>query len=360
MSEPNSSAMTELFLTRRYPKNPSSQAVRHFMKARSVLAITVLISLSFLYSSPAQGQTSRDQIPFSGQDFGGSNSLLMAPAYQEDGYFCPLLPSCPSGPSIPLPPFPSKEAEPRELERGINTSNLAEGAGKYKGMILIPAGPFEMGSPDGVGRPDERPWHTVFLGDFYISKHEVTNAEFSKFLNKQGEFSSDGLPNIKIDDPGSPIIKVNATFQPRPGFADKPVTHVSWYAASDYAQWAGGRLPTSAEWEKAALYTTLKAPSDNISIPAEEQSSPVYTADSGAFGITGMAGNVWEWCSDWYSRDYYALSPSQNPLGPSLGQEKIIRSGSWASPVSSRRIQNIHKAVPRGYYRTVGLRIVKD
>ncbi|MFH0957420.1 MAG: SUMF1/EgtB/PvdO family nonheme iron enzyme [Pseudomonadota bacterium] len=294
---------------------------------------------------------------------GSGNSLLIAPAYQEEGFACPLLPGCPLGPAIPLPPVPAiHESNEPSIQGEIvsNPSNLAEGSGKYKGLILIPAGPFEMGSPDGVGRADERPWHTVYLGDFYISKHEVTNAEFCKFLNKQGEISSDGLPSVRIDDISSPIVKVNGTFQPRPGYADKPVTHVSWFGAYDYAQSAGGRLPTSAQWEKAALYTTINAPKDDVILVAEEQSSPVYTSDSGAFHITGMSGNVWEWCSDWYSRDYYALSPSQNPLGPSLGQEKIIRSGAWASPVSSRRSQNVHKAAPRGYYRTVGFRMVKD
>ncbi len=331
-----------------------------------MIAWIIIVTLVFVVLPSAtnpgdvHGQANPEERTSSDVGFGPRNSLLMAPAYQDEGFSCPLLPGCPLGPSVPLPPVPLSTEPSRQGEIVSNPSNLAEGAGKYKGMILIPAGPFEMGSPDGVGRPDERPWHTVYLADFYISKHEVTNAEFCKFLNKQGEISSDGLPSVRIDDASSPIIKVNGAFQPRPGFADRPVTHVSWFGASDYAQWAGGRLPTSAQWEKAALYTTIAASKDNVALSTEEQSSPVYTSDSGAFGITGVFGGVWEWCSDWYSRDYYALSPSQNPLGPSLGQEKVIRSGSWASSVSSRRIQNVHKAVPRGYYRTVGLRIVKD
>lgn len=308
----------------------------------------------------AHGQTSRDGKSALEKAPSGLNSLLIAPAYKEESYYCPLLPGCPYGPSVPLPPVPKPKEEITGGDVASNPGNLSEGSGKYKGMILIPAGPFEMGSPDGVGRVDERPWHTVYLADFYISKHEVTNAEFCKFLNRQGEISSDGLPSVRTDDANSPITKVNGGFQPRPGYADRPVTNVSWFGAYDYAQWAGGRLPTSAEWEKAALYTTISAPKDSMALSAEEQSGPVYTLDSGAFGITGISGSVWEWCSDWYSRDYYAMSPSQNPLGPSLGHEKIIRSGSWASPVSSRRIQNVHKAVPRGYYRTVGFRIVKD
>lgn len=324
------------------------------------ITIALIILSNSIFAMADQRTGEQGQSPLDHTVFGAQNSLMMAPTYQEGEFSFPLLPSCPFGPAVPIPPLPDQRVSPQRKDQSPETTIVAEGIGRYKGMILIPAGPFEMGSPEETGRPDERPLHTVYLGDFYVSKYEVTNTEFCKFLNRKGEISSDGLPSLRIDDPSSPVTKLNGFFQPKPGFADRPVTHVSWYGASDYAQWAGGRLPTSAEWEKAAIYTSTKAPPDDISLPGQEQSTPVYVATTGAFGITGIEGNVWEWCSDWYSRDYYALSPSQNPLGPSLGQEKIIRGGSWAAPVSSTRIKNIHKAVPRGYYRTVGFRIVKD
>ena len=316
------------------------------MKIQAVILCIVLV-LSCLYCSCfAAGQSDQGNTTIKKNYPSVPNSLLISPEYRTDEFTCPLLPGCPSGPAVPLPPVPALKHERAGSQATGNAGKLLEGAGKYLGMILIPAGPFDMGSSEGSGRPDERPMHAVYLGDFYISKYEVTNAEFCKFLNKQGEISSDGLPSLRIDDPSAPIIRVNGAFQPKPGFADRPVTDVSWYGASDYARWMGGRLPTSAEWEKAALYTTIRPEPDNISLSSEEQSSPVYTAKAGMLGVAGMTGNVWEWCSDWYSRDYYASSPSQNPLGPSLGQEKVIRGGSWASAVSSRRIQNIHKAVP--------------
>lgn len=324
------------------------------------ITIALIILSNSIFAVADQRTGEQGKSPLDHTDFGVQNSLMMAPTYQEGEFSFPLLPSCPFGPTVPIPPLPEQRVSPQRRDQSPETANVAEGIGKYKGMILIPAGPFEMGSPEETGRPDEKPLHTVYLGEFYVSKYEVTNTEFCKFLNRKGEISSDGLPSLRIDDPSSPVTKVNGSFQPKPGFADRPVTHVSWYGASDYAQWAGGRLPTSAEWEKAAIYTSTKDAPDDISLPTQEQSTPVYVATPGAFGITGIEGNVWEWCSDWYSRDYYALSPSQNPLGPSLGQEKIIRGGSWAAPVSSMRIKNIHKAVPRGYYRTVGFRIVKD
>lgn len=276
---------------------------------------------------------------------------------------CPLLPGCPGGLPVPVPPFlgrDPKETGAQTPKINIGVSGMMEGSGKYAGMALVPAGSYVMGSPERTGRIDERPAHDVFVNDFYIGKHEVTVREFCRFLNNQGESCADGAPRIKLDDPTCPIWKDGALYSSKPGFLDRPVTHVSWYGAMDYAVWAGGRLPTSAEWEKASLFTTTNIPVDNVSIPTEESTVSVNKASPGAMGVTGFAGNVWEWCHDWYQRDYYSQGAKTNPLGPPLGQEKIIRGGSWASPDSSRRIQNRHKAAPRGYYRTVGFRIVKE
>ncbi len=276
---------------------------------------------------------------------------------------CPLLPGCPGGGTVPLPPFlgaESRQSETKTPKVSISVSGMLDGTGKYSGMLLIPAGPFLMGSPERTGRVDERPAHEVVINDFYIAKREVTVREFCRFLNNQGESCSDGTLRIKLDDSACPVWKDGALYSSKPGFLDRPVTHVSWYGAMDYAVWAGGRLPTSAEWEKAALYTTTNEPTDNVSLPGEESTVSVNQASPGVMGVTGFAGNVWEWCHDWYQKDYYAQGASTNPLGPPLGQEKIVRGGSWAAPEASRRIKNRHKASPRGFYRTVGFRIVKE
>ncbi len=273
----------------------------------------------------------------------------------------PLLPSPPDGPSVPLPPAPAPaQKPPGKPAPAPNGNNLSEGIGKYNAMILIPAGPFEMGSPAGEGRPDEWPRHQVFLKDFYIAKHEVTVEQFCRFLQTEGEMSRDGSPRVKFDSPDCPIAKSGKNFRPKDGFADTPMVCVSWYGATEYAEWAGGRLPTAAEREKAALLTTPDPPPDRLSLQSTKQAAAVTAAIPGARGITGMIGNVWEWCSDWYTGDYYAQSSSPNPTGPPLGQEKEIRGGSWAAVQASTRIQNRHKACPRGYFRTVGFRIVKD
>jgi len=273
---------------------------------------------------------------------------------------CPFLPGCPGGTPVPLPPSLKPDSKPSAPDPSGNGTNLLAGTGKYKGMVLIPAGPFDLGSPEGEGRVDERPIHKVFLKDFYIAKYEVTARDFCAFLNVQGENSREGLPRAKLDSPECPVVKVGKVFEPKEDCADKPMICVSWYGASDYAEWAGGRLPTSAEWEKAALLSTSYQAGDDLSILPRDGALPVTEATPGAGGITGMIGNVWEWCSDWYSRDYYAESPLSNPMGPALGEEKNIRGGSWASPEASKRIRNRHKASPRGYYRTVGFRVTKD
>lgn len=274
---------------------------------------------------------------------------------------CPLLPACPGESSVPLPPvLGPREPSVKGTAPAVNGGTVLEGTGKYRGMALIPSGPFDMGSPDSSGRPDERPAQRTLLREFYIAKHQVTASEFSEFLNQQGETSKDGALRVKLDCPDCPIIKNGKRFQPKDGFEDKPVVCVSWHAASEFAQWAGSRLPTSAEWEKAALLITPHPPGDALTLLQREGSVPVQSAEPGLRGVTGMVGNVWEWCSDWYARDYYAQNPGANPAGPSLGQEKVIRGGSWAAPECSKRLKNRHKAAPRGYYRTVGFRLVKD
>ncbi len=279
----------------------------------------------------------------------------------------PLLPSPPRAPmEIPLPPLPKKEPIPEPAGTAApDKADVREGSGKYVGMVLIPAGTFEMGSPDKQGRVDEQPAHKVFLKDFYIAKHEVTVSRFCDFLNAAGLKARDGLERIKMQSrdtvsPDCPVALERKKFVPKEGAEDLPMVCISYYAAADYARWAGGRLPTEAEWEKAAWMTTPNPPGDFLQILPRESSVSVRAAFPGVSGVSGMVGNAWEWCSDWYNADYYSNSPPARPTGPTLGSEKVIRGGSWASAEASRRIRNRHKAFPRGYYRTVGFRIVKD
>ena len=220
-------------------------------------------------------------------------------------------------------------------------------------MVLIPAGEFQMGDNE-VGS-DERPVHTVYLDAFYIDKYEVTNAQYKKFVEATGYKEPEGY-----------IYDVNNDWVWGKPWQDKnyngdnqPVMCVSWNDAKAYADWAGKRLPTEAEWEKAArgglagkryVWGDDWPPPKNAGNFADETSGIVfagwwiidgyddgyaYTAPIGKFtsngyGLYDMAGNVWEWCADWYDSNYYDNSPKSNPTGPASGSSRVLRGGSWS------------------------------
>jgi formylglycine-generating enzyme len=211
-----------------------------------------------------------------------------------------------------------------------------------EGMVLIPAGSFSMGSEDGGDF--ERPVHEVFLDAYWMDATPVTNGAFARF-------AADTQYETDAERAGAAWGYDGVHFRRIAGlswriFADRRETHpvvlVSWNDASAYATWRGKRLPTEAEWERAArggvtgkLYpwgddcpdgtqsTFSVAPSP---IPP---TSPVDRFPPNAFGLYDMVGNVWQWCSDIYDDTYYAHSPLTNPLGPSAGNLRVRRGGSW-------------------------------
>ncbi len=185
-------------------------------------------------------------------------------------------------------------------------------------MVYVPAGEFLMGSEDADAVSDEAPEHTVYLDAYWIYKNEVTNAQYRQCIE-------DG------------VCSGNLSSYPE---TDYPAVYMDWYEANEYCTWAGGRLPTEAEWEKAARGT------DGRTYPWGEESPtcilaqfcdcsgetvPVGSFLGGAspYGALDMAGNVWEWVADWYDAEYYQNSPSQNPTGPASGTGRVIRGGSW-------------------------------
>jgi len=187
-------------------------------------------------------------------------------------------------------------------------------------MVFVPGGTFKMGSK--TGGSDKRPVHLVTLNDFYIGKYELTQAQWKAVMGDDSHLNYfEGCP-------------------------DCPVDRVSWYNAMDFIDKLNAltgekyRLPTEAEWEFAARGGTQSrsfkySGSDSTAEVAwrndnaENRTHPVGRKQSNESGIYDMSGNVWEWCSDWYSDSYYAISPTQNPTGPVKGSQRVIRGGSW-------------------------------
>ena len=202
----------------------------------------------------------------------------------------------------------------------------------HEGMAFIPAGEFEMGDHHGFGNNnDELPVHTVYLDAFYIDKYEVTNSQYARFLNEYGR-NNDGNGHrlMNIGDEDCLITRSGNTYTPKPGYGNHPAVEVSWYGAAAYAQFYGKRLPTEAQWEKAArgglvgkiypLGNSLSHDDANYEGTGGrdiwERTSPVGSFAPNGYGLYDVAGNVGEWCADAYYDIYYRISPRNNPTGP--------------------------------------------
>lgn len=196
-------------------------------------------------------------------------------------------------------------------------------------MVEIPAGEFVMGFDGTQALEDERPAHRVWLDTYSMDQYEVTTAQYAAFLAAQPRPAPWQWESVNLALHG-----------------DRPVIGVDWADADAYCRWKGKRLPTEAEWEKAARGTDGRlypwgnhVPTDklaNFALGARFSYSQVlmpvqsYEAGKSPYGLHHMAGNVWEWVADWYSTTYYERSPERNPPGPEQGQFKVLRGGSWS------------------------------
>jgi formylglycine-generating enzyme required for sulfatase activity len=216
-------------------------------------------------------------------------------------------------------------------------------------MIYIAAGEFQMGGQSDNVFESNEPVHSVYLDDFYLDQHEVTNAQFSVFLNQQGNQEEGGTRWVNDDRWLMLIIPVmiDGQWESKDGYEEHPVVEVTWYGAQAYCDWAGRRLPTEAEWEKGARgeLEGKKYPwgdEDPTCTAGAENGSQfidcgsykpkhVKTFSPNGYGLYDMSGNVWEWVADWYEEDYYSKSPAENPQGPFQGVTKSMRGGSYLS-----------------------------
>jgi peroxiredoxin len=217
-------------------------------------------------------------------------------------------------------------------------------------MALIPAGEFAMGSYEG--EEDEQPVHRVWLAAFYMDRHPVTNAEYKRFLEACA---------LK-----PPYNWTGGTYPD--GSAEQPVRLVTWDDAAAYARWVGKRLPTEAEWEKAARGELINKNypwGDEIKPTDARYSSrlgPIVVGHYGpnGFGLFDMAGNIWQWVADWYNPEYYYSSPDRNPRGPSAGEYHVLRGGSWYDHPAYLRCAFRNWAKPGARSLTVGFRCAQS
>ncbi|MEW6543257.1 MAG: formylglycine-generating enzyme family protein [Nitrospirota bacterium] len=263
-------------------------------------------------------------------------------------------------------------------------------------MVFVPAGEFLMGSPEGTeGFSDERPQRLVLVSAFWIDRSEVTNDQYDRFVKASGH-RAPANPNQ------SATLWEHGTYLP--GSADHPVVNVSWHDAAAYCAWAGKRLPTEAEWEKAARGTNARiypwgndwdlARANSASywagrtvefkdraewkafwvegegarlskergLKGEVLTLPVGSFPGGAspYGLFDMAGNVSEWVNDWYEPYYYLNAPPADPAGPAGVLLKVVRGGSWLKPAKSLRTSDRDYGYPDDRQSGTGFRCAKD
>ena len=221
-----------------------------------------------------------------------------------------------------------------------------------EGMVLIPAGKFQMGSNSGSF--DEKPVHTVYVDAFYMDVYEVTNVQYKKFVDTNPQWRKDQIPSSYHNE--NYLKHWNGNSYPS-GKGDHPVVYVSWYGAMAYAKWAGKRLPTEAEWEKAARgglvgkkYPWGDSINSSKATYGVRGTTDVGTYPPNNYGLYDMVGNVWEWCLDEYQKDYYKISRHRNPIArvnsitdiinsfTNIKKNRVLRGGSWESNRQSLRV----------------------
>ena len=314
------------------------------MMRTSKIITVVLVGMALLWSIDNNAAFATEAAPTKPES-------VQAPA--------PIVPSVPA-PTTARPKHPIKSQSP---DHGSGTSKSGgkpqppvEFIGKDGApMVLIPAGEFTMGSDKGDD--DEEPIHRLFLDSFYMDKFEVTNGRFAKFVEAiQSE------PPWGFADQETPVVH-----------ADQPVRWVNWMDAWGYCLWAGKRLPTEAEWEKAArgtdgrLYPWGNEPPTPMHAvfglkEGAETVSPIGNRTQGRspYGAYDLAGNLYEWVADWYDDAFYTTNPTINPRGPLQGTTKVQRGGSYINTPYRLRSSFRTKGDPTEHEPNVGFRCAQD
>jgi formylglycine-generating enzyme required for sulfatase activity len=253
-------------------------------------------------------------------------------------------------PTPTLPPLPT----PAKIKTREQDSQI---------MVLVAAGEFLMGSitSDPTASDDEKPQNRIYLDGFWIDQTEITNRQYRQCI-QAGVCSPPSAQATVFRENSLPVVGIN------------------WEQAHTYCQWVGGRLPTEAEWEKAARgadgrlypwgnefdpkrlnYCDVNCPADwrdSRGSDGYHYTAPVGSFPAGAspYGALDMSGNVWEWTADWYAPETYTELAYRNPTGPASGLQRVIRGGSWYYKGKNLRVMNRHKDIPTFSYDNIGFR----
>ena len=251
--------------------------------------------------------------------------------------------------------------ESREAEEKVRKATIGK---EFGSMVLIPEGEFIMGSPDGPN--DQKPVRRVYLKAYFIDKYEVTFAEYYEFMKMTGHRKPRLAGYLSRGITENIPLFIQAT---------NPVVGVKWYDADEYCRWKSKRLPTEAEWEKAAKGVGQKKwpwgdeersewanliGDDGFPFTAPVNGLP---KDVSSYGVHGMAGNVMEWVADWYNQDSYEILPIRNPVGTKVGvhgEQRVIRGASWHDSIKRAQTSVRFKMYPLYRDVTIGFRCAKD
>ena len=242
-------------------------------------------------------------------------------------------------------------------------TGAAAAAGTPVDMAYIPSAYAMMGAENGdlTASSNAKPYHLVYLDAFYMDKYEVTNEDYATCVNAG-----------KCRAPQSESSLTRSEYYKSVTFAKFPVVNITWQDASDYCAFVEKRLPTEAEWERAARGTSddrrypwgsssPKAVNLNISlIPGDTERTGIYAAGVSPYGVADMLGNVSEWVSDWYDPDWYDKSEQENPTGPLSGSEKVVRGSSFQTGLSEIHVAMRSGEFPQTYSPSIGFRCAMD
>lgn len=244
----------------------------------------------------------------------------------------------------------------------LHFSNISA-AGIPLGMVYVSSGYSMMGSEYGdlLASNNTKPYHLIYVDPFYIDVLEVTNADYAVCVAAG-----------KCNEPESIASKTRENYYTDPTFAAFPVVNVTWQDAVDYCEFVDKRLPTEAEWERAARgigdnrrypWGNSSPRSDNMNIsliPGDTERGGIYSKGYSPYGVADMAGNVSEWVADWYQEYWYETKEKDNPQGPEIGFERVIRGSSFESKSTELHLAERTGMTPESWSYTVGFRCAQS